>query len=124
MEIKKTAKQKNTHVLRKTTCINCMHAHMYTFFNKLHKKFKVKKLLLFKFFYQTDLSVLNIRQSNICQPFLTVFFIYYLAAARPTLGHNRGEALLITLLITAFTYFDPIVTGSLVAIFPKVWLNT
>lgn len=70
MEIKKTAKQKNTHVFRKTTCINCIHAYMYTFFNMLYKKFKVKKLLLFKFFfYQTDLSILNIRQPNICQPF-------------------------------------------------------
>lgn len=111
------------HVFRKTTCINCIHAYMYTSFNTLYKKFKVKNYFQV-FFYQTDLSVLNIRQPNICQPFLTQFFYLLFIRCTSSFGPQSRRSLTNALLITAFTYFDPIVTGSLVAIFPKVWQST
>ena len=120
---KKTANQENMHVFRKTTCINCIHAYMYTSFNTLYKKFKVKNYFQV-FFYQTDLSVLNIRQPNICQPFLTQFFYLLFIRCTSSFGPQSRRSLTNALLITAFTYFDPIVTGSLVAIFPKVWQST
>ena len=44
-----------------------------------------------------------------------LFFNYYLAAPRPTLGHYRGDSFTHPMLITAFYIFGPKVTGSLVA---------
>ena len=44
----------------------------------------------------------------------SVFFNYYLAAPRPTLGHYRGGSFTHPMLITAFLHNQPKVTGSLV----------
>ena len=46
--------------------------------------------------------------------FCFLFFNCYLAAPRPTFGHCQGGSLFNPTLITAFTYFDPKVNGSLV----------
>ena len=43
------------------------------------------------------------------------FFVRYLAAPWLTLGHGRRCSLINPVLIAVFTYFDPKVTGSLIA---------